>query len=412
MDSQQCQVCGEVFLNLNFVILHLNAHSRKEIYECLVSLKSSLEIFMKQYFALKDFINGNVMQEKNKTDKHDKHSSQVQTTPHQANRSGIRKNGFSSNANEPQINYHHHGHDLSALNNSNSEKRKCFETEAGRSPRRRHTKSNEQPSEDFVDLTDIEIKTENVETDVSVAMENAHCNNFHSPSMGSNSDSALKGDNLDCNSGNVNVHNNLNDIPINQCTDNAGPVAIIDLSRTIQENGRCQEPESFDICLNNKNLVHSNQNTHSEKYIQNSMYITMDNGPNKRDSLGPTKINSNRQYEGESNITQIFGNEDENSSQIFSGTTCLVCGKSFATKFVLRRHMMSHTGERTHNCPICGKGFIGKQNMMVHIRVHTGERPYKCLHCGQQFSQYGTLYRHKKRHMASGDIRNAGFSKF
>lgn len=64
MDSQQCQVCGEVFLNLNFVILHLNAHSRKEIYECLVSLKSSLEIFMKQYFALKDFINGNVMQEK------------------------------------------------------------------------------------------------------------------------------------------------------------------------------------------------------------------------------------------------------------------------------------------------------------------------------------------------------------
>ena len=42
------------------------------------------------------------------------------------------------------------------------------------------------------------------------------------------------------------------------------------------------------------------------------------------------------------------------------GQTCRICGKSFKTKSLLRKHGVVHTEK--HKCAVCGKSFSGSQN--------------------------------------------------
>jgi len=47
---------------------------------------------------------------------------------------------------------------------------------------------------------------------------------------------------------------------------------------------------------------------------------------------------------------------------------CLVCGRRFATKWAVNRHMKSHTGERLFFCQACGKGFMHKHHLKNHMK--------------------------------------------
>ncbi|KAI8503104.1 Histone-lysine N-methyltransferase prdm9 [Branchiostoma belcheri] len=73
---------------------------------------------------------------------------------------------------------------------------------------------------------------------------------------------------------------------------------------------------------------------------------------------------------------------------------CEECGKSFDRQYSLTTHMLTHSGLQPFACTHCGKGFAHTGSLQNHMRIHTGEKPYKCEHCEMAFTERGHLKRH------------------
>ncbi|XP_055380611.1 zinc finger protein 845-like [Condylostylus longicornis] len=105
---------------------------------------------------------------------------------------------------------------------------------------------------------------------------------------------------------------------------------------------------------------------------------------------------------------------------------CLLCDKSFGSKFYLESHMKTHTGTKDFKCNRCSAAFYSKTSLSGHIRkthltpkvpckyckklfrpgscleiherIHTGEKPFICEQCGTAFQTNSLLQNHIKRH--------------
>ena len=73
---------------------------------------------------------------------------------------------------------------------------------------------------------------------------------------------------------------------------------------------------------------------------------------------------------------------------------CLHCARSFYSETSYISHVKTHTGEKAHKCKHCSMSFGKKSALEVHLRTHSGERPYQCTYCGKSFSISGNLHRH------------------
>ncbi|XP_044192010.1 gastrula zinc finger protein xFG20-1-like isoform X1 [Thunnus albacares] len=76
---------------------------------------------------------------------------------------------------------------------------------------------------------------------------------------------------------------------------------------------------------------------------------------------------------------------------------CSQCGKKFASKVSLQRHMTlsHHTGMDLFSCELCDKTFTHKIYLKIHMGVHTGEKRYRCHICEKRFTWRIQLRRHK-----------------
>ncbi|XP_017139928.1 zinc finger protein 544-like [Drosophila miranda] len=82
--------------------------------------------------------------------------------------------------------------------------------------------------------------------------------------------------------------------------------------------------------------------------------------------------------------------------------TCQECGKTFAFKQDLVRHILVHNDESPFKCTYCKKQFARRDHLANHTRIHTGERPFGCFQCGKHFTERSSLRRHvRSRHVTS-----------
>lgn len=76
---------------------------------------------------------------------------------------------------------------------------------------------------------------------------------------------------------------------------------------------------------------------------------------------------------------------------------CTICGKTFGTDRLLRRHMAKHTGQ--HMCPDCGKSYTTREILANHA---CPQRPkvdrFSCGVCGKGFTRHGYLLKHLPVH--------------
>lgn len=104
---------------------------------------------------------------------------------------------------------------------------------------------------------------------------------------------------------------------------------------------------------------------------------------------------------------------------------CMHCPKSFAQKTDLNRHMSHHALNYDFHCGSCGRGFDDEAsskkhettcktkryscdqcshwtfsigNLHLHMRTHTGERPFACDVCDKRFTRVSHLNQHVKMH--------------
>ncbi|XP_064639829.1 uncharacterized protein LOC135495296 [Lineus longissimus] len=73
---------------------------------------------------------------------------------------------------------------------------------------------------------------------------------------------------------------------------------------------------------------------------------------------------------------------------------CNYCNYTSPKKYLLTRHMKTHSEERPHKCNICDRGFKTVASLQNHHDTHTGTKRHKCKECESAFTTSGELVRH------------------
>ena len=126
-----------------------------------------------------------------------------------------------------------------------------------------------------------------------------------------------------------------------------------------------------------------------EVYLEDAVFVT---------GLGQEALSLGRdereeEVEDKENAAPANGEEEAEKRH-----RCEECGERFKYKGNLKRHILTHTGEKPFPCDLCDQSFTRKEHMETHRRIHTGEKPYVCEMCSMAFSDKTGLRSHMKKH--------------
>ncbi|CAL8318840.1 unnamed protein product [Lota lota] len=77
---------------------------------------------------------------------------------------------------------------------------------------------------------------------------------------------------------------------------------------------------------------------------------------------------------------------------------CRQCGDAFDTMLARSQHRQSHHVKRQFECPHCDKTYTRRSDVKRHQATHTGQRPHQCAQCGKRFSLRFMLAKHLRVH--------------
>ncbi|KAH8251623.1 hypothetical protein KR038_003056 [Drosophila bunnanda] len=79
---------------------------------------------------------------------------------------------------------------------------------------------------------------------------------------------------------------------------------------------------------------------------------------------------------------------------------CHICGKRLSSAFILKSHLVRHSGERPHKCHQCDAAFAIGAELKTHMKTHSSERSYVCRYnCGKAFRFSSARSTHERIHM-------------
>jgi len=79
---------------------------------------------------------------------------------------------------------------------------------------------------------------------------------------------------------------------------------------------------------------------------------------------------------------------------------CQLCSYSSPHDSKIKRHMLTHTGEKPFKCQLCTYSASQKTHIKSHMLVHTGKKLLKCSMCSFSTSLKGNLKTHMVTHMS------------
>merc|ERR1711899_418740 len=82
------------------------------------------------------------------------------------------------------------------------------------------------------------------------------------------------------------------------------------------------------------------------------------------------------------------------SQTVSQAHMCNYCNYTTSKRYLLSRHMKSHSEERPHKCSVCERGFKTLASLQSHVNTHTGTKPHRCKYCEASFTTSGELVRH------------------
>ncbi|KAM9829188.1 zinc finger protein 740b isoform 1-T2 [Syngnathus typhle] len=95
-------------------------------------------------------------------------------------------------------------------------------------------------------------------------------------------------------------------------------------------------------------------------------------------------------------LLQQLDMDDDSALKVQKNFICDHCYGAFRSSYHLKRHILTHTGEKPYACDSCEMRFIQRYHLDRHKRVHSGEKPYQCDRCNQTFSRTDRLLRHRR----------------
>lgn len=133
--------------------------------------------------------------------------------------------------------------------------------------------------------------------------------------------------------------------------------------------------------------------------MEHAALISNANQMNNNNNINNNSTNHSATGSKAANISQQQSQSNQASKKrkskaVPGGHVCNYCTYTTHKRYLLSRHMKSHSEDRPHRCGICERGFKTAASLQNHVNTHSGVRPHPCKLCDAQFTTSGELVRH------------------
>uniref|UniRef100_A0A034VEX1 Transcriptional repressor CTCF n=1 Tax=Bactrocera dorsalis TaxID=27457 RepID=A0A034VEX1_BACDO len=157
-------------------------------------------------------------------------------------------------------------------------------------------------------------------------------------------------------------------------------------SSTTVSSGKLNIEEKYMVYIPSESIKTENEQTVDDPAVVDEIY--------EFDEL--EEQSGSQEEEGvQLSLLKVFPVKNKDSSAGGSVQySCPHCDNKFDRRFLLSRHMKSHSDDRPFICSVCDRGFKTNHTLQNHINVHLGKKPHACLSCESRFTTTGDLARH------------------